>query len=97
MAAIKPTLNDDGPMSVADLFRYQRAFTLWAGARIAGVGAEQYDDGEKGQRFEGMAFERIATGLSEELADIVNYAVMLDIKMQRLVNQERTLSERADG
>lgn len=82
----RPLLSDPNrPMTVDDLFQYQRKFTLWAGARMAGIGAEQYDDGENGQRFESMPFTALADGLAEELADIVNYAVMLDVKLQRLV------------
>lgn len=71
-------------MSVNDLYEYQREFTEWAASRLMNVGADQYDMGEKGQKFEQMPVEDLITALAEELADIVNYATMLDIMLSRV-------------
>ena len=71
-------------MTVAELVEYQRAFTTYARARLRGVGADQYDMGQT-QKFEYMDPEELVAGLREELADIVNYAVMIDIQMQRML------------
>ena len=46
-------------------------------------GLQQYDRGDR-QAFEDLDFPTLITYAQEELADIVNYAAMLSIKLQRL-------------
>ena len=85
---------DDGGASATDvpeygmtseqLYEYQRKFTEYAARRLLGVGKKQYDLGRV-QKFEDMSVMELAVGLSEELADVVNYAVMLDIRMKRIL------------
>jgi hypothetical protein len=73
------------------LHSYQRAFTQWAAERLLGVGADQYDDGDH-QKFEAMTIDELVGGLREELADIVNYATMIDIQLQRWVAARQTIA-----
>ena len=53
-----------------------------AAARILGVGDEQYSEGEA-QKFETMSLDELFQYLDEELLDQINYAVMLQIRLQR--------------
>lgn len=69
-------------LSSEDLFNYQRTFTRYAANRLTSVGREQYDRGSK-QKFEDMTVTELVDGLREELADIVNYATMIDIQLVR--------------
>lgn len=69
-------------MTADDLFQYQRTFTHYAAKRLLGVGAQQYDRGGE-QKFERMTVDELVTGLREELADIINYATMIDIQLAR--------------
>lgn len=73
-------------MTAEELFRYQRTFTQYAADRLTGVGAQQYDRGGE-QKFERMSVDELVDGLREELADIVNYAVMIDIQLTRWANR----------
>lgn len=52
-----------------------------AAARILGVGDEQYSEGET-QKFETMSLDDLFQYLDEELLDQINYAVMLQIRLQ---------------
>ena len=70
-------------LTSTQLHGYQRMFTRWAADRILGVGREQYDYGTI-QKFERKDPEQLVEDLREELADIVNYAAMIDIQLQRL-------------
>lgn len=69
-------------MTSQALYTYQREFTRYAARRLLGVGADQYDEGD-GQKFERMSVGELVDGLREELADIINYATMIDIQLQR--------------
>lgn len=71
-------------LSSGTLYYYQREFTKYAADRLLGVGHEQYDRADH-QKFEDMSPRQLAEGLREELADIVNYATMLDIRLGRLL------------
>jgi hypothetical protein len=51
--------------------------------RILGVGNEQYSEGDK-QKFETMPLPRLAQYCEEETLDLVNYGVMLTIRVRRL-------------
>lgn len=70
-------------LNVDQLYDYQREFTEYAAGRLLGVGKEQYDRGSV-QKFETMSVNELIDGLREELADVVNYATMLDILVARL-------------
>lgn len=52
-------------------------------ARVLGVGADQYDQGDT-QRFEEMALDDLFLWAFEELDDVVAYCVMLRIRLERL-------------
>lgn len=54
-----------------------------AAARITGIGQEQYQVSPSEQRFESYSLPEMLTGLREELLDVINYAVMTDILVQR--------------
>jgi hypothetical protein len=54
-----------------------------AQSRILGVGAEQYTEAE-GQKFERMAIPDLLEYVREETLDLVNYGVMLTIRIERL-------------
>lgn len=54
-----------------------------AAARITGIGQEQYQVSPDEQRFESYSLPEMLTGLREELLDVINYAVMTDILVQR--------------
>lgn len=70
-------------MTSKDLAEYQKAFTRHARGRILGVGAEQYAD-QAGQRFETYSVNRLISEMQDELADVVNYAAMIAIQLERI-------------
>jgi hypothetical protein len=51
--------------------------------RIEGIGADQYAQ-EEDQKFETMDLDDLFEYANEELDDIINYAVMLRIRLDRL-------------
>lgn len=77
-----PTAPDEN-MSSQELADFQQQFTAWSRQRILTDGLRQYDRGDR-QAFEDLDFPTLITYAQEELADIVNYAAMLSIKLQRL-------------
>ena len=70
-------------MTSKELAEHQKQFTTFARGRILGTGADQYTR-ESGQRFEGLSVKRIIEETQEEIADIVNYAAMLSILLDRI-------------
>ena len=56
--------------------------------RIMGVGKDQYEDGDE-QLFETMPLEQLFEYAREELDDIVVYALMTKIRLNRLEQQIR--------
>ena len=70
-------------MTAKELAEFQAAFTRHARGRILGVGAAQYED-EAGQKFEKYSTNRLIAEAQDELADLVNYAVMISISLQRI-------------
>jgi len=70
-------------MTAKELAQYQKAFTRHARSRLLGIGAEQYSE-VKGQRFETYSINRLISEAQDELADVVNYAAMLAIALQRV-------------
>lgn len=70
-------------MTAKELAEFQEAFTRHARSRILGVGAEQYQD-EQGQKFEKFPTSQLLSEAQDELADVVNYATMLAISLQRI-------------
>lgn len=79
----KPPAFPVGGMTARQLSEFQSAFTRHARGRILGVGAEQYSD-QQGQRFESYSIQRLISEAQDELADVVNYAAMLAIALQRV-------------
>lgn len=77
-----PSAPSEG-MSSQELADFQREFSEWSRSRILTDGLRQYDRGSR-QAFEDLDFPTLITYAQEELADIVNYAAMLSIKLQRL-------------
>jgi uncharacterized protein (UPF0264 family) len=56
-----------------------------AQARVLGVGAEQYErDGQ--QKFEAMPMWELVEYAREEALDLVNYGVMLTLRIERLAD-----------
>lgn len=53
-------------------------------ARVLGPGAEQYDDGSGVQKFERLPVPDLARWALEEIDDLMVYAVMLRIRIERL-------------
>lgn len=51
--------------------------------RIMGIGAEQYAEEGKPQKFETMSLDGLFEYAREELDDIIVYAVMLRIRLDR--------------
>lgn len=66
------------------------------GERIMGVGADQYSEDES-QRFERMRLTMLIDYVNEEALDLVNYGVMVSIRMQRLRRAVALIESRRDG
>lgn len=66
-----------------DLADYVNRFAGYATTRILGIGAHQYDLAGR-QKFEGKDLEDICDELLDELADVVNYAAMIALKVSRI-------------
>lgn len=62
--------------------------------RIVGIGAQQYHEEGKPQRFETMSFDALAEYYEEELRDIANYAAMSHIRLRRMRDE---VSRRSKG
>ena len=77
-----PSAPSEG-MTSQQLADFQREFSDWSRTRILTDGLQQYDRGNR-QAFEDLDFPTLITYAQEELADLVNYAAMLSIKLQRL-------------
>jgi hypothetical protein len=54
-------------------------------ARVLGVGAEQYDDGSGTQKFETLPMAELERWMEEEVDDMIVYAVMLRIRLRRMM------------
>lgn len=79
----RPPLAPPPGISTQQLAEYQRRFATYARLRLLGPGADQYvRDGK--QKFESLGPRQLVHELVDELADIVNYAAMLAIQLQRL-------------
>jgi len=84
-------------MTSEELADEVEAFIVHAVTRVEGTGDEQYSDGDT-QAFENKELDQIFTDAEEELIDIVNYCVMLGIRLRRLqVKIAKDLKEVADG
>lgn len=66
------------------------------GERIMTVGAEQYSE-EDSQRFERMKLTDLIEYVNEEALDLVNYGVMVSIRMQRLGRAVALIESRREG
>lgn len=51
--------------------------------RVLGVGDQQYSEGED-QRFERMPISELFDWMQEELDDVIVYAVMLSVRLERI-------------
>jgi len=58
-------------------------FVVHALTRVRGTGDDQYSQGDT-QQFEEMNVDELFQWAEEELADIVNYSVMLAIRLRRV-------------
>ncbi|MFF1739623.1 hypothetical protein [Streptomyces mirabilis] len=70
-------------MTPAQLAEYVTEFIGECQARVMGVGAEQYSQGEQ-QKFETMPLLDLIQYAREEAQDLAVYAAMVDIRLQRL-------------
>ena len=52
--------------------------------RVVGIGSKQYSFDDGSQKFENLDLPELYDMASEELEDIIAYAVMLRIRIQRL-------------
>jgi hypothetical protein len=83
---------DDGQGDPDDYLARERVIQD-AQARVRGVGAEQYTESD-GQRFESMPLLGLIEYAREEALDLVNYGVMLAIRIERLAAAiDRAVSE----
>jgi hypothetical protein len=78
----RPSAPSEG-MSSQELADFQHEFSEWSRQRILTDGLKQYDRGDR-QAFEDLDFPTLIEMAHEELADLVNYAAMLAIKLERL-------------
>ena len=72
-------------LSSEDLAGYVADAVVDAAGRIKGVGNEQYSMGGF-QKFEGMPLIELFEYADEELLDLMNYAIMLRIRLIRLAS-----------
>lgn len=71
-------------MTTRELAQFQRDFTTHARGRILGVGAEQYADEHQQQKFESYPVFRLIVEAQDEAADLINYATMIAIQLERI-------------
>lgn len=65
-----------------------------ARSRIVGVGQDQYSlEGDEVQRFERRSLAELITELRAEVIDQINWAVMMDVMLQRRLEQLAELGE----
>ena len=64
--------------------------------RILGVGKDQYDLGDK-QEFEEMPLDRLFKMTEEEALDLIAYSTMIIVRVRRLREAFRILSEVTEG
>lgn len=72
-------------LSTDDLAQYVADFTIDAASRVRGVGHDQYS-AEGYQKFETLTLPELFTYADEELLDMMNYCVMLRIRLIRLAS-----------
>lgn len=72
-------------LSSEDLAQYVADAVVDAAGRIKGVGNDQYSMGGF-QKFEGMPLIELFEYADEELLDLMNYAIMLRIRLIRLAS-----------
>lgn len=72
-------------VDVGKLAEYQKELTDYARWRIIVKGADTYTDATGGQRFEEMDISQLAKEAQDEIADLINYATMLNINIQRMI------------
>lgn len=72
-------------MTSSELAEHVMLLCEKAQERVLGVGADQYDDGIAGQRFESYTVDELLKEMQDELIDVINYAAMLSIMVERAV------------
>lgn len=70
-------------MTSEELADQVEEFIVHAITRVKGTGDDQYSKGDT-QNFEGLEVDELFKWAEEELADIVNYSVMLAIRLRRI-------------
>lgn len=63
-----------------------------ATSRIVGTGNDQYSN-DGSQKFESMPIEELLEGTLEELDDVINYAVMLQIRFKRVLKDAKKATD----
>lgn len=78
-----PTYPDKG-LTVKQLTEAQQELCSYARWRIITTGADQYDQLTQ-QKFEDMDLHQIFKEARDEVADLINYLVFMDIRLQRMM------------
>lgn len=70
-------------MTTNDLVEEIESFVVHALTRVQETGDEQYSKGDT-QQFEQMNIDELFVWAEEELADLVNYSVMIAVRLRRV-------------
>ena len=82
---------------IQDLADFVEGFIVQAVTRVKGTGDDQYSDGDV-QKFETKDVDDIFQDAQEELYDVVNYAIMLSLRLDQLQKDiAASLEEVANG
>ncbi len=84
-------------MTSDELADFVEGFIVQAVTRVKGTGDDQYSDGHV-QKFETKDVDDIFQDAQEELYDVVNYAIMLSLRLDQLQKDiAASLEEVANG
>lgn len=84
-------------MTSEELADFVEGFIVQAVTRVKGTGDDQYSDGDV-QKFETKEIDDIFQDAQEELYDVVNYAIMLSLRLDQLQKDiAASLEEVANG
>jgi hypothetical protein len=65
-----------------------------AQSRILGIGSEQYSlEENRNQKFEEYSINKMFEQFEEEILDVINYAVMLNLKLASLQERVRSVDD----
>jgi hypothetical protein len=76
-------------MTTEELSKHVASIVVACQARVCGTGARQYSDAD-GQLFEKMSPEQLLLETRDEAYDIINYGVMLVLRIEQI--RERMLT-----